>query len=209
MNTADMNIKDYLKELSSSAPIPGGGGVSALVGSLAASLGNMVCSLTIGKKKYADVENDIKEIADRLSVRRDKLVRLADKDAEVFKPLSAAYSLPHATDEEKAARDATIEPLLVDAAKAPEEVMAEAVSLLDDISFLAKNGSKLAISDAGCAAALVRATLSLAILNVKINTKMMKDRDKADKIDKNAKELYAQGTSHADKIYAYVADALN
>ena len=92
---------EFLEELSSAAPVPGGGGASAAVGAFAAALGLMVANLTIGKKKYKDVENQMEESKKSLEFLKEKLIRLTDQDAEAFIPLAEAYSLPKETEEEK------------------------------------------------------------------------------------------------------------
>ena len=176
MNTGSYKIDNYLKEVASKAPIPGGGGASAVAGALSAALSSMVCNLTVGKKSYMAVEDDIKKILESMNSHIDSFLKLADKDAEVFYPLSQAYGFKPKDEKEKSEHEKKMEKLLLDAAMIPLEVMKEARGMLDDIKFLAKNGSKLAVSDAGVAVSLLRSAVSGAMMNVVINLKYMKDK---------------------------------
>jgi formiminotetrahydrofolate cyclodeaminase len=209
MVTEDMKIRDYADVLSSKAPVPGGGGASALSGALGACLGQMVCNLTAGKKKYAAVEEDIRGILSEMKEHESTFFRLADRDAEVFGPLAKAYSMPSETDEEKRQKADIMEKLLLNAAEVPVKVMEEAVSVLDALNFLAEKGSVMAVSDVGVASQLIRTALTGAMMNVKINTKSMKDRGKAEEIDTKALELLKEGTAGADKIYNKVLTSLS
>ena len=175
----EKNVDKFLETLASSAPTPGGGGAAALCGALGIALGNMVGSLTLGKKKYADVQEDIAELNAKAEALRAGFVALVDADAEAFAPLSRSYSIP----KDDPARDEIMEPALLKAAEAPLEIMRKCAEALELISGYAAKGSALAISDAGCAAALCGAAMEAAALNVKINTKSMKNRALADNIN--------------------------
>ena len=150
---------DFIDVLASSAPIPGGGGASALVGAIGVALGNMVGSLTVGKKCYVDVEEDIircKKEADEITKR---LLELVAKDAEVFEPLSKAYSLPKSTPEELSKKEEVIAVVLKDACEVPLEIMKTCARGLDLMKEFAEKGSRIALSDAGVGATLLKSAL--------------------------------------------------
>lgn len=201
----EKNIEKFLEALASSAPTPGGGGAAALCGALSIALGNMVGSLTLGKKKYADVHEDIAELNAKAEALRAGFVALVDADAEAFAPLSHAYSIP----KDDPARDEIMEPALLRAAEAPLEIMRKCAEALELISGYAAKGSALAISDAGCAAALCGAAMEAAALNVKINTKSMKNRAVADNINAEMNELLQKYFVLSQEIYNDVSGRLS
>lgn len=201
----EKNIDKFLAELASSAPTPGGGGAAALCGALGIALGNMVGNLTLGKKKYADVQEDIAELNAKAEALRAGFVALVDADAEAFAPLSRAYSIP----KDDPARDEIMEPALLKAAEAPLEIMRKCAEALELVSGYATKGSALAISDAGCAAALCGAAMEAAALNVKINTKSMKNRAVADNINAEMNELLQKYFVLSQEIYNDVSGRLS
>ena len=201
----EKNIDKFLAELASSAPTPGGGGAAALCGALGIALGNMVGSLTLGKKKYADVQEDIAELNAKAEALRAGFVALVDADAEAFAPLSRAYSIP----KDDPARDEIMEPALLKAAEAPLEIMRRCAEAIDIIADYAAKGSALAISDAGCAAALCGAAMESAALNVKINTKSMKNRAVADNINAEMNEVLQKYFALSQEIYNDVSGRLS
>lgn len=201
----EKNIDKFLEALASSAPTPGGGGAAALCGALGIALGNMVGNLTQGKKKYADVQEDIAELNAKAEALRAGFVALVDADAEAFAPLSRAYSIP----KDDPARDEIMEPALLKAAEAPLEIMRKCAEALELISGYAAKGSALAISDAGCAAALCGAAMEAAALNVKINTKSMKNRAVADNINAEMNELLQKYFALSQEIYNDVSGRLS
>ena len=140
-------IGAWTEELASKAPVPGGGGASALGGAMGAALGQMVANLTIGKKRYKDVEEEIQLRLSGLEKLQKEFLVLADKDAEVFAPLSKAYGLPADTREQKEEKERIMEERLLAASLVPLEVMEKAVEVLDILEYLAEHGSRLAISD--------------------------------------------------------------
>lgn len=201
-------LGEWVDTLASKAPVPGGGGASALGGALAAALGQMVANLTIGKKRYADVEAQMQESLAALKNLQNDLQKLADEDAEVFAPLAAAYGMPTGTKEEQEEKDRVMEARLLEASLVPLHIMEKAAKVLDLIEGLEENGSKMAVSDAGVAAQFARAALTGAVMNVYINTKSMKDRAKAEELNAKADRILADGISHADMIYDRVLDKL-
>lgn len=201
----EKNVDKFLADLASSAPTPGGGGAAALCGALGIALGNMVGNLTLGKKKYADVQEDIAELNAKAEALRAGFVALVDADAEAFAPLSRAYSIP----KDDPARDEIMEPALLRAAEAPLEIMRKCAEALELISGYAAKGSALAISDAGCAAALCGAAMEAAALNVKINTKSMKNRADVDNINAEMNELLQKYFALSQEIYNDVSGRLS
>ena len=201
-------IEGFLEVLSSREPVPGGGGASALAGALGNALGQMVANLTIGKKKYADVEAEIKELLGRMQKLQAAFVTLADRDAQVFAPLAQCYSLPSLTEEEKAYKERVMEERLLDASFVPLEIMEHTVAMLGILEILGDKGSRLAVSDVGVGVQFIRASLLGAVMNVYINTKSMKNREKAEELNARAGQLIEEGTAWADRIYAKVLDQL-
>lgn len=201
----EKNVDRFLETLASSAPTPGGGGAAALCGALGIALGNMVGSLTLGKKKYADVQEDITALNSRAEALRADFAALIDADAEAFAPLSRAYSIP----KDAPGRDEIMESALLRAAEPPLEIMRKCAEALDVIADYAAKGSALAISDAGCAAALCGAALQAAALNVRINTKSMKNRVAAEEIDAETDELLQKYSTIAQEIYKRVYGRLS
>lgn len=208
MNTAGYNIDEYIKELGSKAPVPGGGGASAVAGALSAALSSMVCNLTVGKKSYISVEDDIKKILEDMNKHMESFIKLSDKDAEVFYPLSQAYGFKPQNDEEKKMHEENMEKLLFDAAMVPLDIMKEAYSMLVAVDFLAEKGSKLAVSDAGVAVSMLRSAVCGAMMNVVINVKYMKNREKAQDLMDEASEILENTMNKADIIYREVLEVL-
>lgn len=150
---------EFLEVLSSAEPVPGGGGASAAVGAFASALGMMVANLTVGKKKYADVEEEIQSVRSQLKVLQDKLIDLTDKDAEAFAPLSAAYGLPKDTEEQKDAKARIMEGALYDASVVPIEIMETVLEVMRLLKILGEKGSRIAVSDVGVGVLFAQAAL--------------------------------------------------
>lgn len=197
----EQKTTDFLEQLSSSAPIPGGGGASAAVGAFASALGLMVTNLTVGKKKYADVEEEILEIREKLEQKKQDLVQMVDEDAEAFEPLAKAYRMPKETEEEQAEKEKVMEAALKNAAEAPLCIMKTIVDTMEMIQVLGEKGSRLAVSDAGVAILFAQAALEGASLNIFINTKMMKDQEEAERLNYLADQLIATGKELKETTY--------
>ncbi|WP_313071745.1 cyclodeaminase/cyclohydrolase family protein [Lacrimispora sp.] len=204
----DFTVSSFLEELSSKKPTPGGGGAAGLAGAVGTALGEMVVNLTLGKKKYADVEEEMQSILMTLTQMREEFLRLADEDAVVFAPLAAAYSLPATTEEEKKKKEAILEDLLVSAALVPLSVMELCLKTLDLLEFLGEKGSRLAVSDVGVGVQMIRASILGAKMNVYINTKTMVQREKARELNARAQSVSEEGIRLADTIYTQVEAAL-
>ncbi len=201
MNMNNMTCREFANELASKAAVPGGGGASALVGSLGAALGSMVCNLTLGKKKYAEVQDKIAEILEKAQALKNELYLQISRDAEVFEPLSKAYGLPSATDEEKANKAEIMEKALKEASTVPMKIAELSVEAIKLHAELLPIGSRLAVSDVGVGVALCKSALLGAVLNIYINTKSMTDRLYAEEINKKAQDLVNEGTVLADEVY--------
>ena len=204
----EMVTEEFLAELSSKKPTPGGGGAAALGGAAGVSLGQMVINLTLGKKRYADVEEEMKELLEQLETLKAEFLHLADEDARVFAPLAAAYSLPGITDEEKKHKAEVLEGHLLTASLVPIQVMEDAGKALDIMDILAEKGSRMAVSDVGVGVQFIRTALTGAVMNVWINTKSMKDREKAEELNRYADQMMQSGITAADAVYQKVEDAL-
>ena len=208
MGFSTVPCNEFVEVLASKAPVPGGGGASALVGAIGTALGNMVGSLTVGKKKYADVEEEMYELKGKADALQKELLHLIERDAEVFEPLSKAYGMPRNTEEEKAEKARVMEIVLKDACSVPMEIMERCCEAIDLIEVFAEKGSTLAISDAGVGATFCKAALEGASLNVFINTKLMTDRARAAALDARAGALLAEFVPRADEVFSAVSGKL-
>lgn len=197
-------MNDFIKELSSKSPVPGGGGASALIGAVGVALCSMVANLTSGKKKYLEYQKDIDSILSRTSASIKTLLELIKKDAEVFEPLSQAYSIP----KDNPGREEILEKALITACSVPIKILAEISQVIDIIEELSIKGSKLAVSDVGVAAAACRSAMEGAIMNVYINTKLMKNREVALKTNAEAEMLLNDGVSRCNTVYRQIATEL-
>ncbi len=162
-------LQNYLNELSSNAPTPGGGNVAALCGVLASSLGTMVCNLTIGKKRYLEVETEMNDVKTKLESLQKEFVSLALKDNEAFDQVMDAFKLPKETDEQKSLRKEAIEKTTYQAALVPAEVVSKCSELLPYLEVVAAKGNQNSLSDAGVAISLTSTASQGAFLNVLIN----------------------------------------
>ena len=204
----EMKMDDFLEVLSSSEPVPGGGGACGYVAAVGMSLGNMVLALTTGKKKYAEYQAEIEQLIAKATEIKGKLAECMDKDAESFKPLSEAYGLPKDTEEQIKAREEIMAKALVAASEAPlamMELILEAMKLIDRISVI---GSRIAISDAGVGITMCEAAMKGASLNVFINTKLMKDREKAEEMNFKADRLLAESAEIEEAAFSRVMDVV-
>ena len=203
MEDSNRNFKlqtceDFIEVLASKAAVPGGGGAAALTGAIGIALGNMVGSLTVGKKTYADVEDEIIECKKEADEIAKEFLELMDKDAEAFEPLSRAYGLPKSTPEEIAEK---------------EEIMENALNVacargIDLVEVFAAKGSRIALSDAGVGATLLKSAMQGASLNVYINTKSMKDRKRVEELNQLADSLREEYEAKADRIFAEVSSRI-
>lgn len=196
---------EFIDELASGAPTPGGGGASAYCGAIAASLASMVANLTLGKARYSDIEDEVIGCLGRLTILRSRLVDLVEADALAFEPLALAYRMPKDTEAEALARKDAIQEGLVGACIPPISIMEALIDVLHECDFLAHHGSKMAISDSGACALIARSAIISASLNVYINAASMDDGEKADAYRSKADALIEEGIGLADGIYSHVA----
>ncbi len=208
MELTQLSCEEFLSQLASKAPAPGGGGAAALVGAAGTALGNMVGCLTTGKKKYAAVEADIQALNARAEALRKRLEALVQADADAFTPLAAAYGLPKETPEQRAHKAAVLEQALDGACSVPLDIMETCCEGIDLAADYAAKGSALAVSDAGCAALFCKAALQAAGLNVSINTRLMTDRVHAAALDSRADQMLVEYVPLADEVYETVANQL-
>ena len=200
MELLHRSITDFTQQLASPAPVPGGGGASALVGAVAIALGDMVGELTVGKKKYADVEEEILALMRRAQDLRVRLLACVEKDAEAFEPLSRAYGIP----KDDPTRDAVLEDCLRIAAAAPLEIFDLCCEAIDLQREFAQKGSALAVSDAATGVVFCWSAMYGAAVNVKVNTRLMKDRTYAGEINAHVDRRLAEYAPMADAVYTAV-----
>jgi len=208
MTFVQQSCEDFVERLASREPVPGGGGAAAYVAAVGMALGSMVGNLTLGKKKYVDVQQEIQELLDKAGALQRDLLALVEKDAEVFEPLSRAYGMPRETLEQQAEKDRVMEQALRTASGVPLEIMEKCCEAIDLHRQFAQKGTAIAISDVGCGVACCRAALLSASLNVYINTKGMRDRDTAQQINDKTQRMLDHYTAEADEIYEGVLSRL-
>ena len=200
MDFTKNSCRNFVTVLASNEPVPGGGGAAALVGAIGTALGNMVGSLTVGKKKYAAVEEEIVALKKKSDALQTELLDQVPADAEGFAPLAKAYGIP----KDDPTRDAVLEDATMTACKVPLRIMELCCEAIDVIAVFAEKGSRLAVSDAGCGAVCCKAALQAASLNVFINTKSLKNREEAEKLNKKTNDMLDTYCAKADAIFAAV-----
>jgi formiminotetrahydrofolate cyclodeaminase len=203
------SCKDFVDVLASKAPVPGGGGAAALGGSIGMALSNMVGNLTVGKKKYADVEDEVKSLIAKGEKVIADLNLLVDKDAEEFEPLSKAYGLPKDTPEQAKFKAETLEKCSKNACGVPLEIMRKAFEGIKIHQRMGDIGTLIAISDVGCGVAFLKAALISAQLNVIINLNTIKDQTFVDTVTEEMNRLLNEGSTIADETLTRVLDKLN
>jgi formiminotetrahydrofolate cyclodeaminase len=171
----NLSIEQFTIETASDAPVPGGGSIAAVSGSLSAALVKMVANLTIGKKKYVEVGEEMKEISHKAEVIRVKMLDDIERDCVAFNLVMDAFKLPKATDEEKAARTAAIQKGLKEAASVPMEIAENAYSIMTLSERVVLAGNSNAVTDGLVSAMMARTAVLSALLNVKINLDSIKD----------------------------------
>ena len=193
----EKSVKEFLEKVAEKTPTPGGGSIAALAGAMACSLAEMVCNLTIGKKKYADVEEEMKELAKKMKQRRQEFLKLVEEDAKAFDEVMKAYK--EGRDEQKA---------LKKAAKVPYETASNCLSIMYDLLIIAKDGNKNSITDAGVAGYMAHAGFNSALLNVKINLKYIEDESFKKEMEESMKKMVKEMDEKLAKIKAVVEEYL-
>lgn len=199
----------FVEELASAAPTPGGGGACAYVGALSSALASMVGNLTVGKKAYAEVEGEVYVVLEKLAVVRERLLELVAEDARAFEPLAAAYRMPKETPEDRVAKNDALQAALAGACDVPLEIMQQVARVVELTDFLAYHGSKLALSDAGVAAAFARGAVDGASLNIFINAASMDDKERAAWYRDRANAVADSARAQCDQLFAHVKQAVS
>ena len=208
MKLTEKPVTNFLDELASNAPAPGGGSVAAVSGALGAALVSMVCNLTLGKKAYADVQDEINDLLVESEALRQELTDLLEEDVKAYTGYSKAAKMPRGTEEEKAERQVVMQAALKVATDVPLAIAEAAVKVMDLCMPAAEKGNKWAVSDAGVAVLMAEAALLSAALNVLINLGSLKDEEfVADRRAKLDSLLEGKGIMR-DEIYDYVASKL-
>ena len=203
----DLTVKGLLDVTAGKDPVPGGGSISALCGSIAAALTEMVAGLTIGKKKYAEVEEQMKQLVERVQEIRQQLILDVDRDSEAYNVVFAAFQMPKETDEQKAARSAQIQEATKIAANVPMEVARRVYSLLSDIEEVVSNGNQNAVT-VGCVAMMsARNAIIGALFNVRINLTSIKDEQFVADMTAEADRLEREVIEREAKVIEYTKEA--
>ncbi len=206
--TFDASVTAFLDSLASSAPAPGGGSVAALSGAMAAALVSMVCNLTIGKQRYADVEAEMRDLLDRAEALRHEMQDLAQADLEAFNRLSAAYKLPRTTEADIAIRRDAIQASLRRATEVPLRTARTAAAVLPLCPAVAERGNQAAVSDVGVAALLAQAAVRSALLNVEINLRLLEDSIYIRQVRAEVERLTDGLAAESERIVELVASKL-
>lgn len=209
MYTQGFTIEEYIKELGMKKPIPGGGGVSAINACLSAALAKMVINFSLGKKEFLNLDEEFIKKLELLEEKEKVFFELANKDAEVFEPLSKAYSIKVNTEEEKINKQNLLDKLLYECASVPIEIIENTVELLDILEFLLDNSNKLLISDIGVSILNLKSAIMSAQLNILVNLRFIKNEDLIlklrQRVDKNINDFIKK----ADIIYKRVLGEIN
>ena len=199
-----LSVREFTRFLASAEPVPGGGGAAALVGALGVALGNMVAALTLGKPKYAEVEAEVAELRQQGEALQERLLEQINADAEGFRPLAEAYKLP----KDEPRRAEILEQATLRACGTPMEIMELGAAAIPVIAELASKGSRMAVSDAGCAAAAVRAAVEMAYLNLLINTRSLRGREQAEALNARGQELLTRVGKQVEEVWSQVKEGL-
>ncbi len=202
MEYAKQTIEDFLAVTAGKDPVPGGGSISALCGALASALGEMVTGLTIGRKKYVDVQTIMEQLAPDFAAAREFFINAIAEDAAAYDKVFNAYKLPKETDEDKEKRTEAIQEAMIIAAKVPLEVADRAVALMSSLAEIAEKGNQNAITDA-CVATMCARTAALgAILNCRINLSSLNDADTAQLLSARCDQLQQEACRCEQSILA-------
>lgn len=204
----DLTIKDFLAETAGNAPVPGGGSISALNGAIATALTEMVANLTIGKKKYAEVEGQMKTIATEAALIRERLVCDIDRDSEAYDRVFAAFKLPKETEEQLTERSRAIQDATKEAAIVPMRVAEEVASVMETIIYVAHKGNRNAVTDACVAMMAARTCVLGALLNVRINLGSIEDEAFVKRMKEKADYLEVEAVRIETKLLDWVKTIL-
>lgn len=202
-------VREFLDRLASPEPTPGGGSVAALTGALAAGLVSMVCYLTIGRQKYAEVEEEMRQVLLRSEALRRRLQELVQEDMEAYGELAAAYKLPRESEEAKAVRRQAIQRALVRATEVPLEVATVAREVLALAQTVAEKGNRLAVSDAGIAGVLGEAAVRAAGFNVWINLASSEDSAYRSRMEKRLQQVLEEAQTLSQSVVALARERIS
>ncbi|GMQ60424.1 cyclodeaminase/cyclohydrolase family protein [Vallitalea sediminicola] len=200
----DKSVSQFLDATASNDPVPGGGSIAASSGATAAALVEMVANLTIGKKKYENVNEEMKDIAKKANDLRQQLLRYIDIDSEAFNRVMNAYKLPKETEEQKVVRKMTIQNAMKYAASVPLEVAKKSYDVMELSMKVVENGNKNAITDGAVSAMMARTAILSAIYNVRINLLSIKDNIYVEKVDTEVNQLEMNATNKEKEILSRI-----
>jgi len=204
----DKKVSNFLGELASNSPTPGGGSVAALAGALGAALISMVGNLTAGKKKYENIEEDIKKIVSSSEKLRYELSQLIEEDVKAFNNFMATYKMPKETEDEKRMRTEKIQEALIEVAKVPLKTAYKCLDIMILSREVAEKGNVNLISDVGVAVLMAEAALESAILNVKINLRMIKDEKVRTELSSSIEEILLKEKGQKEKVLEIVEEKI-
>ncbi|MDR0429992.1 MAG: cyclodeaminase/cyclohydrolase family protein [Tannerellaceae bacterium] len=204
----DLTIKEFLAKTAGEEPVPGGGSIAALNGAIATALTEMVASLTVGKKKYEEVEGQMRSVAIEARAIRDRFVAYIDKDSEAYDKVFSAFKLPKETEEEKAERSRVIQEATKEAAQVPMMVAEEMGSIMETIIYVAHKGNQNAVTDACVAMMAARSCVLGALLNVRINLSSIKDEAFVERMKKKADHLESEAIRIETKLLDWIKTKL-
>ena len=205
MALADLSIKEFMAKTASNSPVPGGGSIAALSAAIAASLSEMVAHLTIGKKGYEALEEEMQEIAKDAFQYRERLIRYIDKDSNAYNDVMAAFKLPKATEQERNNREGAIQEALINATLVPLDVARDAFKIIELAGKVVKQGNKNAVTDAAVAVMMARTAALSALYNVKINLASIKDTDFVEEIREEIKHMESEIVNREREILSDVS----
>lgn len=208
MKLIEMTLTGFVDTTASDAPAPGGGSVSALEGALGAALTSMVCALTLGKKKYADVQDLAASTEKQALALKDRYLDIIDRDTEAFNAVSAVFSMPKETDADKAARKAAMQAALKLCTATPMEMMELAVETLRMIDTVSGKLNASAASDLGCAILAMKSAIQGAWLNVLINVGGIDDAAFAKEAREKGERMLAEALPLADRLFGEIENSL-
>ncbi len=204
----DLSLSEFSAQLSSTDPVPGGGSASAAVAAMGAGLLVMTCNFTIGKDKYAEVEEEMMELRDELEPIRVWLLASVDRDSQAYQAVTEAFRMPKGTPEEKEARGEAIQEAMVGAAEVPLDVARRCLRALDLARDVVEKGNPNTLSDAGCGARFLNAGLHGALFNVRINLGSIRDGDYVTRTSAEVRQLAAQAEEALARVLTLVDDGL-
>ena len=205
MALADLSIKEFLAKTASNSPVPGGGSIAALSAAIAASLSEMVAHLTIGKKGYEALEEEMQGIAKDALQYRERLIRYIDKDSDAYNDVMAAFKLPKGTEQERNNREGAIQEALINATLVPLDVARDAFKIIELAGKVVKQGNKNAVTDAAVAVMMARTAALSALYNVKINLASIKDTNFVEEIREEIKHMESEIVNREREILSDVS----